>query len=308
MQAMKCEICGSNDIVKQEGIYVCQHCGTKYTVEEAKKLVGTVKIDRTEESSKYLTLARRAAQDKNYIDASKYYERVLQEYPDNWEATFYQRYYQVFSASPAEVEILGKSFSNSMGTFVRQLKEDDSIEDKKAALTKMRSDCLLLSEHLFELYKESHTELMGAGAGARWIFEKFSEAVSVEYPEYSDVIRQLNDDAETYTNKVQNCTASEMNNRIGNIKQKSGGCYIATCVYGSYDCPQVWTLRRYRDNALAATWYGRTFIRMYYIVSPKLVKAFGETNWFKNIWRHRLDRMVSQLQSKGVADTPYTDK
>lgn len=25
------------------------------------------------------------------------------------------------------------------------------------------------------------------------------------------------------------------------------GCYVATCVYGSYDCPEVWTLRRFRD-------------------------------------------------------------
>ena len=29
---------------------------------------------------------------------------------------------------------------------------------------------------------------------------------------------------------------------------KKQGCYIATCVYGSYDCPQVWILRRYRDE------------------------------------------------------------
>ena len=41
----------------------------------------------------------------------------------------------------------------------------------------------------------------------------------------------------------------------------SGGCYVATAVYGSYDCPQVWTLRRYRDYTLAETWYGRAFIR-----------------------------------------------
>ena len=33
----------------------------------------------------------------------------------------------------------------------------------------------------------------------------------------------------------------------------SQGCYVATCVYGSYDCPQVWTLRRFRDNTLAET-------------------------------------------------------
>src|SRR5699024_12626084 len=25
--------------------------------------------------------------------------------------------------------------------------------------------------------------------------------------------------------------------------QSSGGCYVATAVYGSYDCPEVWTLR-----------------------------------------------------------------
>lgn len=37
----------------------------------------------------------------------------------------------------------------------------------------------------------------------------------------------------------------------------SQGCYVATCVYGSYDCPQVWTLRRFRDNTLAETMLGR---------------------------------------------------
>ena len=36
MQAMVCEMCHSNDLIKQDGLYVCQHCGTKYTVEEDK--------------------------------------------------------------------------------------------------------------------------------------------------------------------------------------------------------------------------------------------------------------------------------
>ncbi|MBQ2793325.1 MAG: leucine-rich repeat domain-containing protein [Clostridia bacterium] len=88
----------------------------------------------------------------------------------------------------------------------------------------------------------------------------------------------------------------------------SGGCYVATCVYGSYDCPQVWTLRRYRDDTLASTWYGRLFIRTYYAVSPTLVKWFGNTNWFKKLWKDKLDRMVAKLQINGVEDTPYEDK
>ena len=88
----------------------------------------------------------------------------------------------------------------------------------------------------------------------------------------------------------------------------SGGCYVATCVYGSYDCPEVWTLRRYRDNTLGATWYGRLFIKTYYAVSPTLVKWFGKTKWFKKLWRGKLDKMVKNLQARGVESTPYCDK
>ena len=95
----------------------------------------------------------------------------------------------------------------------------------------------------------------------------------------------------------------------GNTSSKpSGGCYIATCVYGSYDCPEVWTLRRYRDDTLGKTWYGRLFIRTYYAISPAVVKLFGKTNWFKKMWRGRLDRMVRNLQKNGVDSTPYHDK
>ena len=86
------------------------------------------------------------------------------------------------------------------------------------------------------------------------------------------------------------------------------GCYIATCIYGSYDCPQVWMLRRYRDNTLSSTWYGRLFIRLYYAISPTLVKLYGRTEWFKKFWKKKLDRMVRKVQSNGIKDTPYEDE
>lgn len=88
----------------------------------------------------------------------------------------------------------------------------------------------------------------------------------------------------------------------------SGACYIATSVYGSYDCPQVWTLRRYRDNILAETWYGRAFIRIYYALSPSAVKYFGNINGIKKIWKSMLDPMVEKLNINGVESTPYEDK
>lgn len=88
----------------------------------------------------------------------------------------------------------------------------------------------------------------------------------------------------------------------------SGGCYIATAVYGSYDCPQVWTLRRYRDDTLASSFGGRCFIHTYYAVSPTLVRLFGKSDWFVNTSKGILDEMVQRLNESGVSDQPYADK
>ncbi len=59
MKQLTCEMCGSTELLKQEGVFVCQSCGCKYTVEEAKKLLlevegvvsvqGTVQVDRSSE-------------------------------------------------------------------------------------------------------------------------------------------------------------------------------------------------------------------------------------------------------------------
>ena len=89
---------------------------------------------------------------------------------------------------------------------------------------------------------------------------------------------------------------------------KTGGCYVATAVYGSYDCPEVWTLRRFRDKVLAKTWYGRLFIHLYYAVSPTAVRLFGNCEWFQNFFRGKLDMMVSGLQQDGFESTPYQDQ
>lgn len=82
--------------------------------------------------------------------------------------------------------------------------------------------------------------------------------------------------------------------------ESSGGCYIATCVYGSYDCPEVWTLRRFRDNELSNLWLGRQFIRIYYAVSPKIVELFGDQKWFSKLWKPIIDKIVHKLQNGGT--------
>lgn len=89
--------------------------------------------------------------------------------------------------------------------------------------------------------------------------------------------------------------------------QPKRGCYIATCVYGSFDCPKVWILRRFRDKILSKHWLGQAFIRCYYAISPILVKYFGNFKCIKQMWKFLLDRIVKTLQTKGFDDSPYND-
>ena len=39
MKQLTCEMCGSTDLIKQDGVFVCQTCGCKYSIEEAKKML-----------------------------------------------------------------------------------------------------------------------------------------------------------------------------------------------------------------------------------------------------------------------------
>ncbi len=155
--------------------------------------------------------------------------------------------------------------------------------------------------------------------GGMYIIDSLMIIVKALRPIFSelDVTAERLEDDVSELSKIRK-SFSDLSSQIESAKRtaaqrtptyrSSGGCYVATCVYGSYDCPQVWTLRRYRDNKLAKTWYGRAFIRLYYAISPTLVKWFGKTKWFKKMWKGKLDRMVKKLENEGFENTPYDDK
>lgn len=131
----------------------------------------------------------------------------------------------------------------------------------------------------------------------------FREAKALKYP-YETTLQPGNYSIpDWYKNKIRPATPASANTSVSN----TGGCYIATAVYGSYDCPQVWVLRRFRDFSLAQSRPGRAFIKAYYTVSPSLVKSFGRCKWFQNFWRKRLDKLVDKLKARGYEDTNYYD-
>ena len=335
MKAMRCEMCGSHELVKQDGMYVCQYCGTKYTVEEARKLLGTVKIDRTEETENYLILARRARESNDSVNAEKYYGMVLQTDPNNWEAVFYQVYFRAMQSNIMNMALNARSVANNMDVSIRLISEIEKEFTKKATLNSVIDDT---NDMVVSFIKTSldfyNIKMRRNENGARKaykeiliavysIYEKLEQSLKRYFGNDNDKILLIqknmiivlvsNDEYFKREFRIQ-----EKKRLVEEIREKNPsykppkvgrkGCYVATAVYGSYDCPEVWTLRRYRDYTLASTWYGRAFIHVYYAVSPILVSWFGKTEWFKNLWKPMLDKMVRRLNEDGVADTPYEDR
>ena len=304
MKALVCEMCGSQDLVKTDGMFVCQNCGTKYTVEEAKKMMveGTVQIDNSAFVEKYLANARRARTKGDWAEVEKYYNLVEQNAPENIEAIFYSAYGKLrttllddFSAKwDNDIEVVKKSISVLDDYF-----DMEHEPEQRQVIIDAMHDILILTD-----VRENH--IIVGKANTNWgdvATTGIKNRIVQLYPQMNETIdhiilkyKELGIDY-TYLNEIKD-----------KIDRAPQGCYVATCVYGSYDCPQVWTLRRFRDYTLAETWYGRTFIHAYYAISPTLVQWFGDTTWFKKLWKGKLDHMVKRLNEQGFENTPYNDK
>jgi len=143
-------------------------------------------------------------------------------------------------------------------------------------------------------------------------FSEDSKKAAYWYGKAIETYKKLADQGNSYA-KEQLATVMRSLEKLNAVKsmsqklEKSDGCYVATCVYGSYDCPQVWTLRRYRDNRLSKSWFGRRFISVYYAVSPKAVELFGGRKWFNRLFKPIIDNIVRKLQNNGVGGGPYSD-
>ena len=381
MKALVCEMCGSHDIIKRDGYYVCQSCETKYTPEEARKLFveGTVKIDNSDRLNNLYSAARKARELRNYAQSKSYYSEILTLEPNSWEAAFYSVYCVVADCKIIQIESAANTLRNAVTkTFqiietYAENKEQAKLEVAQSAiaLASMLHDAALShlnksinnypqsynTKWLSEYWDQAHAasfvcfttgnlikDVSSSLAVKAWkmgiiynnnfylildygttrdqlhniILEyevkikRYEPGYSVPLPDYSIyaspihvVLRKMSSKINYYGRANENKSGKYAS---GETSSSGGGCYVATAVYGSYDCPQVWTLRRFRDYELAKTWYGRAFIRTYYAISPTIVRWFGNTIWFKKMWKGTLDRMVSSLSNKGVADTPYEDR
>ena len=421
MKRLTCEMCGSTNLIKQNGVFVCQDCGTKYSVEDAKKMMteedaeisaSTDKVDTVDSIESYYKMAENAYASNNREEAEGYCNKIIEIDPDNYKAWLLKG-----QAAGWQTTLVNIRLEEAINCFLKAIdkapeEEKESVEKK--ALGEFYNILFALVVLCCENYTKDpsshnankiiniieiiinyfHTIDEFAAFNRAFMTRLVMQIISCTYAGYEQRIRKdyweapnypSNFEWEYYINRcldalrllnfvielsdndkltldtdeliIKACECKihilreldvsvafehtkeggntkyrlddndkqmianmimECQKRIKKInpdykipsesKSSSKGCYVATAVYGSYDCPQVWTLRRYRDNHLALTWYGRAFIYTYYAISPTIVKWFGHTEWFKNMWRRKLDRMVKNLQDKGYESTPYQDR
>ena len=80
-------------------------------------------------------------------------------------------------------------------------------------------------------------------------------------------------------------------------KSKKKGCFVATAAFGDYNAPEVVYLSAFRDESLSHSLIGRSFIRMYYVVSPWFASMIAESNLLRSAVRTLFLRpMISFLQ------------
>lgn len=327
MKQLKCEMCGSVDILKQDGVFLCQSCGMKYSAEDAKKMMiegtvevqGTVKVDNADTVQRYLQNAHRALVKQDWEEVEKYYNLVEQNSPDNMEAVFFSSYGKAMLAMTdsdyfkrkQKFEVLNRSISVISDYYeTTEENKEDSIKRISEYIDKMYEVPYVYKKKDVDISVLGVLSALSTETGDKTWCENLLNNTKTTFVNELKQISLKHEDAfiKELLEKYQPSSASVNNGNNTAGDGKSGGCYVATAVYGSYDCPQVWTLRRYRDYTLAESWYGRAFIRTYYAISPTLVKWFGHTKWFKKMWQSKLDKMVAELQAKGVESTPYEDR
>ncbi len=341
----KCPNCGASiqlDNERSEGF--CSYCGSKIKVEEAQKLMiqGTVKVDTSDELANLYQIARRAKDADNSENAHKYYDMILVKDPNSWEATFYVTYYQAMQCKIAGIWSAANSLLNCEAPVLELVKNTVSKGEWENVISEIYIRLTTLSSMLFNASKNHFNSIdiqIRDNYGQEYINNAHA-TVFLMYTLGDLLVEKLGDEyghiaalcwkdgidihknfiyllngkekdlaiIDKYVSCIKKYDSTYVKPEIQTVLNTNSGCYIATSIYGSYDCPQVWTLRRFRDNTLDNYWTGRSFIKTYYAISPTLVKWFGESSIFKGIFTPILNHIVSTLKKRGVSDMPYNDK
>jgi len=165
---IKCEICGSSNLVKREGLFVCNDCGMKYSLEEIKNMLGSQQQvgshintrDTQDELKNLYMLARRAKNEDNVKNAAKYYDMILVKEPLSWEATFYSEYYKASYCSIAGMSSAISSLANCAYSVIDLINDNLTSQDEKiSAYNEISSRVIKLASMMYTVAEKHYKEI-----------------------------------------------------------------------------------------------------------------------------------------------------
>ena len=93
---------------------------------------------------------------------------------------------------------------------------------------------------------------------------------------FNQFTKKLKYDRPEIYNKFKDAfNASDTNN--------NSGCFVATATMRNYNHPIVLDLRNFRDLFLLKSWYGRLFVKSYYLVGPFFARLISKSKLLRSL-------------------------
>jgi len=189
MKAIVCEMCESTEFSKEEGMFICQGCGMRYSVEEVKKLMveiegvapktsNVAKSSQSEELENLYQIARRAKDSDDNESAAKYYDMILMKDPNSWEANFYAVYYREMGCKIGEIgsalSKIEKCVESTFKILVNHVKDGD---ERIAAIKEIHEKTTYIA-NLMDKAHERHYNNIDLSIRSRYKFERMAIMVA----------------------------------------------------------------------------------------------------------------------------------
>ena len=145
MKKTVCELCESTAFIKENDMFICQNCGTKYTAEQVKNMMkdfpdepaaGAPVVHAAEPQLNTANLMETAVtemKNSQHKEAAKHFDMVVINDPSNIDAPFFRAYCNCFDIKLGEMSNAAIGFQNAFCRYVDSVKalNDPAAEKEK---------------------------------------------------------------------------------------------------------------------------------------------------------------------------------
>jgi tetratricopeptide (TPR) repeat protein len=226
-------------------------------------------------SDKYKNLGNKALDDGKYKEALEYFERAIRLDPKSTEAW----------TRKAAAEIYLRQYSNAITACDKALvldkKNADAWFNRGLAFDRRQNYDKALDNYENALrYNPRHIKALNnqgtvLGQLERWDEAKRSFEKVLEF-------EPKNEDAKENLKLLSDFKAGKHKSR----------CFIATAAYGYPQAYQIRILKLWRDNNLLSSRSGKTYVKIYYRISPKLAAVIARSKKLRAIVRAGIEPFI----------------